>query len=138
MPTTPATLSDRFAFAAAVALLLALSWPGVEARADNDIAPSSRELTRLGAEPGPARIAAPAADASCAGADPQQMADEYAKQRELMQKLAQAMADEGDGEFRVLDGRGYGYFPERNPALELMRLQREAQLEARAKAQSAN
>ena len=136
MPTTPTTHHDRLLFASAFALLHAHSGPGVEARADSDLAPSSRELTSLESQPAPPNPLA--ADASCAASDPQLVADEYSKQRVLMQKIAQAMADEGDGEVRVLDGRGYGYFPERNPALELMRLQREAQLEARARAQSAN
>jgi len=134
MENARATLWDRLLFAAAFALLLALSWPGVEARADSDLAPSSRELTSLGAAPAPQ---AASAGASCAAADPRLVADEYDKQRALMQKLAQAMAAEGDGEFRALDGRGYGYFPDRNPALELARLQREAQLEQRARAEAA-
>jgi predicted outer membrane lipoprotein len=131
------SLLDRLLLAAAFALLLALSWPGVEAQAESDLAPSSRELTRLDA-PGPVP-APPAAQggASCAASDPRLVGDEYARQREMMQKLAQAMAAEGDGEFRALDGRGYGYFPERNPALELARLQREALLEQRAKAEAA-
>jgi hypothetical protein len=136
METARATLWDRLLFAAAFALLLALSWPGVEARAEADLAPSSRELTSLGSAPAPVLPNAEAA-ASCAASDPALVADEYAKQRAMMQKLAQAMAAEGDGEFRVLDGRGYGYFPDRNPALELARLQREAQLEQRARAEAA-
>jgi hypothetical protein len=46
--------------------------------------------------------------------------------------MAQAMeATTGEGGAIALDGRGYGYFPERNPAVELARLQREAQLQAR-------
>jgi hypothetical protein len=58
------------------------------------------------------------------------VAQAYDAQRQRMQQLAQAMAAEGDGEIRVLDGRGYGYFPERSMAVELARLQREAQLQA--------
>jgi len=135
MENARATLWDRLLFAAAFALLLALSWPGVEARAESDLAPSSRELTSLDAQPA---APAPQAGASCAASDPQLVADEYARQRAMMQKVAQAMAAEDDGEVRVLDGRGYGYFPERNPALELARLQREAELEQRAKAQPAH
>jgi len=137
MQNAPATLVDRLLFAAAFALLVALSWPGVEARADSGLAPSSRDLTRLDAQPSAPTQAPAPAGASCAAGDPQLVADEYSRQREMMRKLAEAIAEEGDGEFVALDGRGYGYFPERNPALELARLQREAQLEARAKAQPA-
>jgi hypothetical protein len=122
-----ATLRDHLLFAAALALLLALSWPGVAAHAEDGIAPSSRELTGLGAAPAP--IAAAPGD-SCAAADPNLVAKQYDAQREAMQRLAQAMQAEGDGDVRVLDGRGYGYFADRNPGIDLARLQREAQLEA--------
>jgi hypothetical protein len=76
---------------------------------------------------------------SCAGSDPGLVAERYADQRDAMQRLAQAMmaAEEG-GEFKVLDGRGYGYFPERNPAVDLARLQREAAEQAAARAEQAN
>ena len=121
-----ATLRDHILFASALALLLALSRPGIQAHAEGGIAPSSRELTGLGAAPAPA-----ASGDSCAAADPNLVAKQYDSQREAMQRLAQAMQAEGEGEVRVLDGRGYGYFADRNPGIDLARLQREAQLEAR-------
>jgi hypothetical protein len=132
-----ATLRDRVLFIAAFALALALSWPGIEARAESDLAPSSRELTSLGAAPAPsARAQAPSSD-SCAAADPALVARDYDAQRAMMQRLAQAMQAEDAGGFQALDGRGYGYFADRNPAIELARLQREAQLQARAQAAEA-
>jgi hypothetical protein len=129
-----ATLLDRFLFSTAFAIALALSWPGIEVHAESDLAPSSRELTSLGAAPAPAARPPAAGSDSCAASDPALVAKEYDAQRAMMQRLAQAMQAEGDGEFQALDGRGYGYFGERNPALELARLQREAQLQARAQA----
>jgi len=126
-----ATLRDHAFVTAAFAIAVALSWPGVEARADSDLAPSSRELTGLGAAPAPAAPIPSAQGESCAASDPALVAQEYDAQRGAMQRLAQAMQAEGDGEFVALDGRGYGYFPERNPALELARLQREEQDQAR-------
>ncbi|MFI5319936.1 MAG: hypothetical protein ACHQ6V_10210, partial [Myxococcota bacterium] len=112
-----ATLRDHLLFAAALALLLALSLPGIAAHAEDGIAPSSRELTGLGAAPAPGAPIAAAPGDSCAAADPNLVAKQYDAQREAMQRLAQAMQAEGDGEVRVLDGRGYGYFADRNPGI---------------------
>lgn len=117
----------------ALGLGVALAWPGVEVRAEGDLAPSSRALTRLEGTPAPAPAPAGNGD-SCAASDPTRMAQEYDAQRASMQALAAAMQAHEDGEFVVLDGRGYGYFSERNPALELARLQRDAQAQARAAA----
>jgi hypothetical protein len=125
-----ATLRDHVLFAAATALALALAWPGIEARADSDLAPSSRELTSLGAASAPAPENPAAQGDSCAAADPALVGEAYDAQRAEMQRLAQAMQADGTGEFVALDGRGYGYMPERNSALELARLQREAQEQA--------
>jgi hypothetical protein len=128
-------LDPRSSFVALVfGLGLALAWPGVEVRAQGDLAPPSRELTRLGAAPAPAPSAA--GGESCAASDPTRVADEYAAQRAAMEALAAAMQAQEAGDFVVLDGRGNGYFAERNPALELARLQREAQLQARAAAEA--
>ena len=137
MQTATPTLLDRVLFSLAFALLLALSWPGIEVRADSGLAPSSRELLSLDSKPAPAPAAPLAQGDSCAAADPELVAKQYADQREAMQQLAQAMmaGDEG-GEFKVLDGRGYGYFPERSPGIELARLQREAQEQANAQAEA--
>jgi hypothetical protein len=131
-----ATLWDSILFSAAFALALALAWPGIEARAESDLAPSSRALTRLDAAPAPSAPLPSASGESCAASDPGLVAQEWDAQRAMMQRLAQAMQAEGDGEFKALDGRGYGYFGERNPALELARLQREAQLQAQARAEA--
>jgi hypothetical protein len=120
---------DHLAVGTAFAVALALTWPGLVAHADSDLAPPSHALTGL-AEPAAQK---PGGD-SCAASDPALVAKAYDAQRERMQRLAQAMQAEGDGEFRALDGRGYGYFPERNSALELARLQREAALEAGSEA----
>jgi hypothetical protein len=120
MPTR-SSLWSHLPFAGAFALALALAWPGVSARADGDLAPSSRELTRLGDAPPAAR--SPVAGDSCAASDPA-LAEQA--QREAMQRIAEAMRAEGGSDFVALDGRGYGYFPERNLAVELARLQREA------------
>ena len=138
MQTETPTLLDRVLFSLAFALLLALSWPGIEVRADSGIAPSSRELLSLGSKPSPAPAAPLAQGDSCAASDPALVTKQYADQREAMQRLAQAMmADDDGGEFKVLDGRGYGYFPEQSPGVELARLQREAQEQAGAQAEAA-
>ena len=136
MHTASPTLMDRVFFGLAFALLLALSLPGIEVRAESDLAPSSRELLSLEAKQVPAPMVQ---GDSCAGSDPALVAKQYADQRDAMQRLAQAMmaADEGD-QFLVLDGRGYGYFPERNPAIDLARLQREAAEQAATGAEQAN
>ena len=125
---------DRTVLGLGFALVLALSWPGIEVHAESGIAPSARELTGLNAAP--PTLAPPVAQqgASCAASDPELVAGEMNHQREALQRMAQAMeATTGEGEAIALDGRGYGYFPERNPAVELARLQREAQLQARAR-----
>jgi hypothetical protein len=121
-------------FALAFGLGLALAWPGVEVRAEGDLAPSSRALTRLDAAPAPTPAPAAGGD-SCAASDPTRVAQEYGAQRASLEALAAAMRAQEPGDFVVLDGRGNGYFAERNPALELARLQREAQLQARAAAE---
>jgi hypothetical protein len=131
-----ATLWDSLLFVAVFGLGLALAWPGIAAHAESDLAPSSRALTGLGAAPAPNAPLPSASGDSCAASDPALVAQEWDAQRAMMQRLAQAMQAEGDGEFQVLDGRGYGYFGERNPALELARLQREAQLQAKAQAEA--
>jgi hypothetical protein len=123
---------DRTLFGLGFALVLALSWPGIEVHADPGIAPSSRELTGLNAAP--PTLAPPVAQQgeSCAASDPELVAGEMNQQREALGRMAQAMeATTGEGGAIALDGRGYGYFPERNPAVELARLQREAQIQAR-------
>jgi hypothetical protein len=139
MQTASSTLTDRVLFGLAFALLLALSLPGVEAHADNEgAAPSARELLSLDPKPVAAPPGLSAQGDSCAASDPALVAKEYGGQREAMQRLAQAMlaGDEG-GEFKVLDGRGYGYFPERNAAIDLARLQREAAEQARSQTELA-
>jgi hypothetical protein len=131
-------LAPRPSLRAALAfgLGLALAWPGVEVRAEGDLAPSSRALTRLDAAPAPPPAPAAGGD-SCAASDPTRVAQEYEAQRASLEALAAAMrAQEEAGDFVVLDGRGNGYFAERNPALEIARLQREAQLQARAPAEA--
>ena len=136
MQIAPPTLIDRVLFGLAFALLFALSLPGIEARAESDLAPSSRELLSLDAQPSRVAPLPTGSGSSCAAADPALQAKQYDTQREAMQRLAQAvMADDEAGEFKVLDGRGYGYQPQRDPAVELMRLQREAQAQARAPAE---
>jgi hypothetical protein len=133
-----ATLRDHLLFSAALVLGVALAWPGIEARAESDLAPPARALTGLGTSPAPLAAPVPAAQGDrCAASDPALVAKQYDAQRDRMQRLARAMDAEGDGGFVALDGRGYGYFPERNPAIELARLQREAQLQAQAQAEAA-
>ena len=127
---------SSLSLALALGLGLALAWPGVEVRAEGDLAPPSRALTRLDAAPAPAAAPAPNGD-SCAASDPARVAQAYDAQRASLEALAAAMQAHDGGEFVVLDGRGNGYFAERNPALELARLQREAQLQARAAAEAA-
>jgi hypothetical protein len=111
---------DRALFGLAFALLLALSWPGVEARAEGDLAPSARDLTSL--NPRAAAVLAPAGatcNASPPLVDPQRAAD----QRAAMARLAHAL--HGDGVV-VMNGRGHAYPKESDPTLELMRIQLEA------------
>jgi hypothetical protein len=122
MPVARSRWLDRTLFGLGFALLHALSWPGVEARADQGMAPSARDLTAL--NPRAAAVPMPAsAGASCNAnaplVDPQRAAD----QRAAMQRLAQAV--HGDGAV-VMNGRGYAYETETDPTLELMRIQLEA------------
>ena len=124
---------DRAMFGLGLALLLALSWPGVEASAESDLAPSSRALTSLAGAPEPT-APLPVAGESCAASDPALVAKAYDARRAQMEAIAAAMQGQEDGDFVALDGRGYGYFPERNTALELARIQREAAEQARAAA----
>ena len=111
---------DRALFGLGFALLLALSWPGVEARADDGIAPSERDLTALSptpsAQPLPAGVSC---NANAPIVDPQRAAE----QRAAMQRLAEAMKAEG---FEPMGNRGYAYKSEGDPAAELERVQLEA------------
>ena len=129
MQTASLTLSDRVLFGLAFALLLALSLPGVEVRAeDGGAAPPARELLGLDAK---SVNALTQAGASCAAQDPSALIAQYARQQDVMRRVAQAA---GPGELKAMNGRGYGYVREGDPALELLRLQMEARVEARAAA----
>ena len=133
MQTASSTLSDRVLFGLAFALLLALSLPGIEVRAEGDgAAPPARELLGLDAK----SVNAPTqAGASCAAQDPSALMAQYARQQEVMRQLALA---DGPGELKPMNGRGYGYVRQGDPALELLRLQAEARAEARASGGAAN
>jgi len=113
-------LLHRALACAGFALVLGLSWPGVEARAEGDIAPSARDLTALNPRVAPVPATPGAAcRANTPIVDPQRAA----AQRETMQRLAQAMKSEG---LVVMNNRGSSYEAERDPTLELMRIQLEA------------
>jgi hypothetical protein len=123
MPAVRTIWLDHTLFALALVALLALSWPGVEARAEGDIAPSARALTSLSSgaielPSTPARSGA-TCQASAPVVDPQRAG----AQRAAMQRLAQAMQAEG---FVVMNGRGHAYPTENDPTAELMKIQAEA------------
>jgi hypothetical protein len=120
----------RLPIAFAVVVLAALSLPGVRAaRAEADLLPPAKQLFAYDAQrPAPRRVQ-PQPSASC-GAVTGQVATARRAQvgREAaMQRLAAAVSAQPGTPAEVLNGRGFGYPVSRDPALELMRIQREAQ-----------
>ena len=105
-----------------VAALAALSLPGVHAaRAEADLVPPVKRLFAFDAS-APAR--APA-QASC-GSDPgRALQAAQARRQAALARIAEHMAG-GSGGAVALNGRGYGYPVQRDPSLELARIQEEA------------
>jgi hypothetical protein len=113
----------------AVGVLAALSLPGVRAaRAEADLVPPAKQLFSYDARTPAPRPTAQAA-ASC-GADAAQAASArraQAARQAAMQRIAALVAAQPGEPAEALNGRGFGYPVQRDPNLELMRVQREAQ-----------
>jgi len=109
--------------------LAALSLPGVRAaRAGTDLLPPAKKLFGLHASgPAPTAPARPAGQMSC-GTDPDVAMQQAQRGREAaLAQIAQAMGVGPGGDGEVLNGRGYGYPTVRDPSLELLRVQQEAE-----------
>jgi hypothetical protein len=101
--------------------LAALSLPGVHAaRAESDLLPPAKQMFAFDAKQ-PARAAPSSQSCGASPAATLQRAD--IGHQAAMAQLAKIMGA-GDGE--VLNGRGYNYRVNRDPAVEIMRIQQEA------------
>ena len=106
----------------AVAALAALSLPGVHAaRAEADLVPPARRLFAFDASAPPK---APV-QASCGGDRDRALQAVQARRRAALARIAEQMAG-GSGGAVAMNGRGYGYPVQRDPSLELARIQEEA------------
>ena len=110
----------KLAVAFALVALFAFSGPGVVvAHAESDLAPSARELFSGNA----ARQVSLPVGAVC---DPASLEQARTRRQQIGARLAELMfRDDGDGPGRALPN-GYGYALQRNPLLELERVQQEA------------
>jgi hypothetical protein len=118
-------LRMRLPIVFAVGALAALSLPGVRAaRAEADLLPPAKQLFAFDA-----RSPAPRRDASCAAEAAQLAALRrgVAAREAAMQRIAALVGAQPGEPVEVLDGRGFGYPVQRDPQLELVRIQREAQ-----------
>jgi hypothetical protein len=109
--------------ALAVGALAAVSLPGVHAaRAGTDLLPPVKSLFAYDAP-----VVAPPErnDVSCAGNAVAAMRVADVSRREAMARIAELVAAGGGAE--VLNGRGFNYPTQRDPNLELLRVEREAQ-----------
>jgi hypothetical protein len=112
----------------AVGALAALSLPGVRAaRAEADLLPPAKQLFGFDARsPAPRRAQAAVSCGAVAGQlDTARRAQ--AGREAAMQRIAALVAAEPGAPAEVLNGRGFAYPVQRDPALELLRVQREAQ-----------
>jgi hypothetical protein len=110
------------AFVGAVA---ALSLPGVHAaRAEADLVPPAKQLFAFDASASPPR---PAATASCGAAQAELSRSAHARRQAALARIAALVAAGPGGDAQALDGRGYAYPVQRDPSLEILRIQREAQ-----------
>lgn len=112
----------------AVLVLAALALPGVRAaRAEADLVPPAKQLFAYDARSPAPRRAQPSE--SC-GAVTNHIATArraQAGREAAMQRIAAVVAAQAGEKAEALDGRGFGYPVHRDPAVELMRIQREAQ-----------
>lgn len=112
----------------AVGALAALSLPGVHAaRAEADLLPPAKRLFAFDAKAPAPRRAAPST--SC-GAEAAHRTSERvgpAAREAALQRIAALVAGQPGEPAEALDGRGFGYPVHRDPQLELLRVQREAQ-----------
>ena len=118
---------------AAIGLLAALSLPGVHAaRAEADLVPPAKQLFAFDApvmKPAPKRAAPTSCGASQVAA--MRMAD--TRREAAMARIAELVGAGPGGDAEVLNGRGYAYPVKRDPNVELLRIQREAQRQRAAR-----
>jgi hypothetical protein len=118
----------RLPIAFAVLVLAALALPGVRAaRAEADLVPPAKQLFAYDAKTPPPRPAQPSASCGAVANQLDTARRVQAGREAALRKLAAVVAAEPGAKAEVLDGRGLGYPVRRDPAVELMRIQREAQ-----------
>jgi hypothetical protein len=111
----------------AIGALAALSLPGVHAaRAEADLVPPAKQLFAFDA---PVLAPAPkkAAPTSCGAAQITAMRMADTRREAAMARIAELVGAGPGGDAEVLNGRGYAYPVKRDPNVELLRIQREAQ-----------
>jgi len=111
----------------AIGALAALSLPGVHAaRAEADLVPPAKQLFAFDAPtlaPAPKR----AAPTSCGAGQIAAMRMADTRREAAMARIAELVGAGPGGDAEVLNGRGYAYPVRRDPNVELLRVQREAQ-----------
>jgi hypothetical protein len=111
----------------AIGALASLSLPGVHAaRAEADLVPPAKQLFAYDAPPlapAPKR----AAPTSCGAGQVTAMRMADARREAAMARIAELVGAGPGGDVEVLNGRGYAYPVRRDPNVELLRVQREAQ-----------
>jgi hypothetical protein len=118
----------------AIGALAAFSLPGVRAaRAEADLVPPAKQLFAYDALPHAApRRAQPAASCGAAASQVASARRSQAAREAAMQRIAAVVAGQPGGPAETLDGRGFAYPVRRDPSLELLRVQREAERLGRA------
>lgn len=108
-----------------VVVLAALALPGVEAaRAEADLLPPAKRLFAFDAK-APRRQ--PAAPASCGAGEAALARSVHASREKALARITELVAAAPGGQVEVLNGRGYAYPAQRDPGVEILRIQREAQ-----------
>jgi hypothetical protein len=112
----------------AVGVLAALSLPGVRAaQAEVDLLPPAKQLFAYDASAPAPRRPQPGASCGAVAGQVDTARRAQAGREAAMQRIAALVADEPGAPAEALNGRGFNYPVHRDPALELMRVQREAE-----------
>jgi hypothetical protein len=111
----------------AIGALAAFSLPGVHAaRAEADLVPPAKQLFAFDAR-APAPAPRQAAPTSCGAGQVAAMRMADARREAAMARIAELVGAGPGGDAEVLNGRGLAYPVRRDPNVELLRVQREAQ-----------
>ena len=110
-----------------IGALAALSLPGVQAaRAEADLVPPAKQLFAFDA-PVLAPLPKQAAPTACGAGQVTAMRMADARREAAMARIAELVGAGPGGDAEVLNGRGYAYPVRRDPNVELLRVQREAE-----------